>query len=65
MGYIQDVERELRILFREAPEDANDKVVAVVSVDELITFVKQKVLESYRNGIAEGKNPRKKIKTEE
>jgi hypothetical protein len=40
MAYISDVERELRSLLRER----NDYKV--------ITFVKEKVLESYRNGLS-------------
>ncbi len=52
MGYIQDIERDVKELLCH-----NDP-------DDVIRFVKEKVLESYRNGIAEGKNPKKKIETE-
>ena len=43
MGYIHDLERELRELLRNS-----DEVL-------LIKFVKEKVLESYRNGIMAAK----------
>lgn len=46
MGYIQDIERDVRGLL-----DAGD-------TDSVVSFVKEKVLESYKNGIEEGKKPR-------
>ena len=52
MGYIQDVEREVRHLYRHTPVDRIE--------DELARFVKEKALESYKNGIEEGKKPEKK-----
>lgn len=48
MGYIQDIEREVRELL-----DAGD-------TDAVVRFVKEKVLESYKNGIKEGKKPKQK-----
>ena len=52
MGYIQEVERKFRHLYRNTPVDRIE--------DELATFVNEKVLESYKNGIKEGKKPKKK-----
>lgn len=46
MGYIQDLERELR----EKLEDMNDP-----ENHEVIKFFKEKILESYKNGIEAGK----------
>ena len=43
MGYIQDLERELRRLLAEG----DDEIV--------IKFVKEKILESYKNGLRDGK----------
>jgi len=43
MGYIQDLERELR------------DVLDDMSKEELIKFFKEKILESYRNGMSLGK----------
>ncbi len=48
MGYIQDIEREFKELL-----DASD-------TDAVVRFFKDKVLESYKNGIEEGKKPTKK-----
>jgi hypothetical protein len=47
MGYIQDLEKELR----DRLPDMND--------EELIKFFKEKVLESYRNGGAQSGQPAK------
>ena len=59
MGYIQKVEHEIRELL------ANTRFEIEPEDEQLITaFVKEKVLESYRNGIVEGKNPKKKTKTQ-
>ena len=44
MGYISDIDREIRVLLVERNERRND--------DKIITFVKEKVLESYRNGLS-------------
>jgi len=41
MGYIRDLERELREMLRDIPEERFDDVLA---------FIKDKVYESYRNG---------------
>ena len=48
MGYMQDVEQELR----QRLADFQD---TVIPMDAVVTFVKEKLLESYRNGIAAGK----------
>ena len=48
MGYIQDIERDVRGLLNAGDTDA------------VVRFVKDKVLESYKNGIEEGKKPTKK-----
>ena len=47
MGYIQDIERDVKELLCH-----NDP-------DDVIRFVKEKVLESYKNGLRDGKKPRK------
>ena len=57
MAYLQDVEREFLQLYEETLRDYDHK-------DVLVDFVTTKVLQSYHNGIAEGKNPRKKTKAE-
>ena len=41
MGYIRDLERELREMLDELPED---------KVEPVVKFVKEKVYESYQNG---------------
>ena len=43
MGYIQDLEKELR------------EKLGQMDQEELIKFFKEKVLESYRNGISQAK----------
>jgi len=49
-GYLRDVEKELKKLLAEGDDDTT------------IRFVKEKVLESYRNGIDVGKSTKKQTK---
>jgi len=49
-GYLRDLGKELK------------KLLAAGDDDETIRFVKEKVLESYRNGIKSGKSSKKKTK---
>ncbi len=51
MGYIQDIERDVKELLCH-----NDP-------DDVVNFVKEKVLESYKNGLRDGKKPRKQSET--
>ena len=51
MGHIQDIEREVRRLYRETPVDQIE--------DTLANFAKTKVLESYKNGLKAGRAPKK------
>ena len=47
MGYIHDVERGLRVLLTNVRPDDQEAIVR---------FCKDKILESYRNGMETGKN---------
>lgn len=49
-GYLRDIDKELKKLLAEGDDDAT------------IRFVKEKVLESYRNGIEAGKSSKKTTK---
>ncbi len=49
-GYLRDLEKELKKLLAEGDDDA------------IVRFVKEKVLESYRNGIKAGESSTKKTK---
>ena len=51
-GYLRDIDKELKKLLAEGDDD------------ETIRFVKEKVLESYRNGIEVGKSTKKTTKKE-
>ena len=42
MGYIQDIERELRDMLRELPAD---------TIETAVKFVKDKIYQSYKNGL--------------
>ena len=57
MGHIQDIERDFRTLYRETPVDEIEETLS--------TFVKTKVLESYKNGLKAGRVPRKRPKRDE
>ena len=46
MGYMQQFEQELRAQLAKGDTDAS------------VRWIKEKVLESYRNGLAVGKSPR-------
>jgi len=46
MGYIQDLEQELNEMLSDLPEERQKKI---------IRFIKEKVLESYKNGIVSAK----------
>ncbi len=46
MGYIQDLEQELNEMLSDLPEERQKKI---------IRFIKEKVLESYKNGIISAK----------
>ena len=48
MGYMQEFEAELR-----------KRLASGLTADDVVTWVKKKVLESYRNGLSEGKKPGK------
>ena len=43
MGYIRDLERELREMLKDLPED---------KIESALKFVKDKVYQSYKNGLA-------------
>ncbi len=49
-GYLRDIEKELKKLLAEGDDEAT------------VRFVKEKVLESYRNGIDVGKSTKKTTK---
>lgn len=51
MGYIQDMERELKALLEGLPDEDKKK--------NIIKYMKEKVLESYRNGLEERNKERK------
>lgn len=46
MGYIQDLDKELQKRFADLDEERQK---------ELIKFIKEKIIESFRNGIMSGK----------
>ncbi len=46
MGYIQDLEQELNEMLSDLPEERQKKI---------IRFIKETVLESYKNGIISAK----------
>ena len=46
MGYIQDLEQELNEMLSDLPEERQKKI---------IRFIREKVLESYKNGIMSAK----------
>ena len=52
MGYMQDIEGEFRRIYDE-------KLRHMEHEQELVGFLKAKVLESYKNGLRDGKKPRK------
>lgn len=52
MGYIQDFEHELDLKLQGLSDDPEERSV-------IVAFAKKKVLDSYRNGVAAGKKPRK------
>ncbi len=61
MSYIQDVETEAReqldaIAQAESDQEIEDKL------EDLIKWFKEKILESYKNGVGAGKEPAKKGK---
>jgi|AntAceMinimDraft_16_1070373.scaffolds.fasta_scaffold52214_3 hypothetical protein len=53
MGYMRDLEHELREMLDELPEE---------EVEPVIKFVKEKVYESYQNGQGSSTNKHKKNK---
>ena len=55
MGYIRDLERELREMLKDVPEDR---------IEAVLKFVKDKVYQSYKNGLrAEGKQEPEPVST--
>lgn len=54
MGYMRDLELELREMLDELPEE---------KLNPVVKFVKQKVYESYKNGREDSDNRRKKRAT--
>jgi len=56
MGYIRDLERELREMLKELPEER---------VEDILKYVKDKVYDSYRNGCQRNSRDTKEPKDSE
>ncbi len=62
MAYLQDIEAEARERL-DAIEQAQTGGEFEESIESLIKWFKEKILESYKNGVGAGKEPTKKGKS--